>query len=162
MNTTSGQTTVSIVDSVIAFNGRNGVWGDVSSAADLALGIERTSVIGNAEDGIRLQTSTGPLRATVARNAIERNGFNGIEMIGQSISADLVATITDNSISANGADGIHCAGNGPNISYAYVSRNAVNGQSFAFDIGANCAFGSYNDNTGTGGINGTTNVVTAF
>jgi hypothetical protein len=151
----AGNATAAITMSVLSFNGHNGASGSVSSGSgNLGVAVERTALVANAQDGVRLETFAGPLDATITRNLIERNALEGIDLLGQSGSGYLSATIVDNAIGNNGQGGIRCAGAGPYVTYPLVSRNSLHGPSYSFDIGPLCDFGTFQDNVGSSYMNG--------
>jgi hypothetical protein len=156
-----GNATATITDSVMSFNGNNGVWahslGDATS--NLAVVVARSALANNSGNGFRTDTAAGHVTATARGNVFQRNIIDGLRVFSTSTvpnSNDTVlASIGDNTFQANGNSAIRCgsSGNQPTIT---VDRNAiVFNETHDFENTGGCFFESLATNYGTKNNTGT-------
>jgi hypothetical protein len=137
---TPGSTKVSatIVDSVFAYNGANGVWADTVGGAITNIHVERSVMSNNGNDGFRATSAAGGSKAYVilTRNAVDHNGGNAILMDGEAAGV-AQGQIAENAVIGNGGSGIYAAGahTGFNISANSLYANG--------GIDLNCVTGSH-------------------
>ena len=152
MASVTSEARVMISDSIFAFNGSNGVWVAAPNFGDMHAQIERSVLADNGGDGIKISAGTPAstqASAVVTRNAIHRNGLNGLVVRGPGFAS---AEVTENAFSSGHqlrAD----------VSPAVITASANTGASFVQANGA--SFYSYRNNT-AGGSSGTIETIGLF
>jgi len=132
---TTGSVKVSatIVDSVLAYNGVNGVWADTVGDATTIILVERSVMSNNGNDGFLASSGAGGSKAqvTLTRSAISSNGADGILIDGE--APGLVdGTVSENAVLGNGGDGIQVisTGNVMGAQIVFSANSSASNQSF--------------------------------
>jgi hypothetical protein len=121
----SVEATATIVDSVFVNNGVSGIWIDTHAGANTYTQVERSTIAGNGHNGLKATASLSAAQANVilARNAINRNGENGVLLSGMS-PGFVFGQLTGNAMQSNKSNGIFASGAGV---IASASANTVGG-----------------------------------
>ena len=157
--TAGGEATATIADSVFEGNGGNGVSVSTIASQTVNLHIERTTIAGNANDGVKAVVVIGSrhMNVTLARNAIARNGRFGVELLG----GPTQATVTETQISRSaGSFGqIFVSGSNARLLLANTTFGPTGdddpGGLFDVWIANNATVLSAGNNYGFGGVAGT-------
>jgi hypothetical protein len=155
----SSAASATITDSVFAHNALNGIAADGigSSTAipdTLSITVDRSTLADNGGDGFRGDSSPSHVVASLTRNVIQHNAFEGIELFTPLVNGILYATVADNAFADNADYGILCTG--PHSAILHIARNvfAINRNGSIAQSGA-CLIYSHQNNEGTGGTSGT-------
>jgi len=122
----SGGVRVSVRDSTITDNGREGVWINATSGSALAaVDVESSEIASNgwttSSSGVSVYAASGSIaELSLARSLVVRNNGNGINVASGGGAAR--ASITDNTITGNYANGVYSAGSGTTV---LATRNTV-------------------------------------
>lgn len=145
---TTIEANASITDSVLSANGGSGIFANGSADTQMAVAVDRSIVANNGGDGIFAYAAPGGIELTITRNVIERNRFEGVEIVGQSVPHFIVATVTENAFARNGDYAIRCIGT--EIAFVFASRNASSllDENGTFQQGGSCQFATYGNNEG--------------
>ena len=144
----TGDATLTVTDSVFAFNGINGINVAAAAGANVYAQVERTTLSRNGGQGIALTASSsgGTARAMLTRNAIQRNAGNGILMSGAA-PGSVGGFISENAVHANGGNGINVQGSVD----TNASANTVGGNGgSAFNCGTGSAIRTQSNNSADG------------
>ena len=135
MTSLSGFARVTIIDSIFAFNGSNGVWVAATNTGKTTAQVERSVLAVNGGAGLKISaTGARDIYAVVSRNAFHINGGSGVEVTGP---GPAFVTVSENDFNGSlNADGlatvVSASGNTGGLSFIqsngalfYTFRNNV-------------------------------------
>ncbi len=135
------EATATITDSIFAWNGGNGISVDTAFNVTTYVQVEHSAMANNGGAGFLAAASLSGAKAqvTLTRNAINRNGGDGVLLSGPA-PGYVAGFLSENAIQANKGDGIRAH----EQAYTSASANTVNGNDGA-DL--SCDGSSYRFNT---------------
>ena len=135
-----------ITDSLFAFNGRDGVSVDTGLPTSIPRVLVDQSVLAdNTRNGFLLNGASTQSSGIVTRNAIHRNGGDGVSVLSSAFPGTVV-TVSENTFNGNHT-GIRSDGIGASV-YAGTNKLVFSDLAFVQDNGA--TFFSYLNNLGVG------------